>query len=52
MLAVPQGVSGGGMAWSARLGTTGLYCFNRHRAQLVAAPVPEAELVALARGCH
>jgi AhpD family alkylhydroperoxidase len=24
------------------------YCFNRHGAELVAAPVPEAELLALA----
>lgn len=43
-----QGESGGGMAWSARLGKLGLYCLNGHRPELVAAPVPAAELAALA----
>ena len=43
-----QGVSGMGMAWSARLGKIGLYCVNGQTSELVAAPVPEAELAALA----
>ena len=43
-----QGVSGIGMAWSARLGKIGLYCVNGQTSELVAAPVPEAELAALA----
>jgi len=43
-----QGVSGGGMAWSARLGKLGLYCVNGQTSELVAAPVPDAELAALA----
>ena len=43
-----QGASGGGMAWSARLGRLGLYCINGRRPQLVAAPVPAAELAWLA----
>jgi len=40
--------SGGGMAWSARLGTLSLYCLNGRTSELVAAPVPVAELAALA----
>jgi hypothetical protein len=40
--------SGTGMAWSARLGKLGLYCLNGHRSELVAAPVPMAELATLA----
>jgi hypothetical protein len=43
-----EGVSGGGMAWSVRLGKLGLYCVNGRRPELVAAPVPAAELAALA----
>jgi anti-sigma factor RsiW len=43
-----QGVSGAGMAWSARLGKLGLYCVNGQTSELVAAPVPDAELAALA----
>jgi hypothetical protein len=43
-----QGASGGGMAWSMRLGKLGLYCVNGHRSELVAAPVPMAELATLA----
>jgi len=43
-----RGVSGRGMAWSARLGTLGLYCVNGPTSELVAAPVPAAELAALA----
>jgi len=41
-------VPGGGMAWSARLGRLGLYCINGKTSELVAAPVPAAELAALA----
>jgi len=43
-----QGASAGGMAWSARLGILGLYCINGKTSELVAAPVPAAELAALA----
>ena len=48
MLAGARGASGGDMAWSARPGKPGLYCFNEHRSELAAAPVSEAELVTLA----
>ena len=48
MPAGAQGVSGRGMAWSARLGRLGLYCLNGQTSELVAAPVPAAELAALA----
>jgi hypothetical protein len=48
MPARAQGVSGMGMAWSARLGKLGLYCLNGRTSELVAAPVPAAELAALA----
>ena len=48
MPANAQGVSGMGMAWSARLGRLGLYCLNGTTSELVAAPVPAAELAALA----
>jgi anti-sigma factor RsiW len=41
------GASGGGMAWSARLGKLGLYCINGRQPELVAAPVPAAELAGL-----
>jgi hypothetical protein len=47
MPATAQG-AGKGMAWSARLGKLGLYCVNGRTSELVAAPVPEAELAALA----
>jgi hypothetical protein len=40
--------SGEGMAWSARLGKLGLYCVNGRTSELVAAPVPVAELAVLA----
>jgi hypothetical protein len=40
--------SGGGMAWSARLGKLRLYCINGRTSELVAAPVPAAELARLA----
>jgi anti-sigma factor RsiW len=43
-----QGASGGGMAWSARVGKLGLYCINGTKSELVAAPVPAAELARLA----
>jgi hypothetical protein len=43
-----RAVSGAGMAWSARLGKLGLYCLNGRRPELVAAPVPAAELAGLA----
>jgi hypothetical protein len=48
---MPEGAtaaSGGGMAWSARLGMLRLYCINGRTSELVAAPVPAAELAALA----
>jgi hypothetical protein len=40
--------AGRGMAWSARLGKLSLYCVNGRTSELVAAPVPEPELAALA----
>ena len=40
--------SGAGMAWSVRLGKLGLYCVNGATSELVAAPVPAAELASLA----
>jgi anti-sigma factor RsiW len=43
-----QAVPSRGMAWSARLGRLGLYCLNGQTSELVAAPVPAAELAALA----
>jgi hypothetical protein len=43
-----QGNSGGGMAWSARLGKLALYCVNGRASELIAAPVPAAELPGLA----
>ena len=43
-----QSVAGSGMAWSARLGKLGLYCLNGRTSELVAAPVPAADLAALA----
>jgi len=46
--AASRGVSGMGMAWSARLGRLGLYCLNGRTSELVAAPVPAEELAALA----
>jgi hypothetical protein len=48
---VPAGAtaaSGRGMAWSARLGKLQLYCINGRTSELVAAPVPAAELPLLA----
>ena len=43
-----QGTSGGGMAWVARAGKLSLYCINGRTSELVAAPVPAAELATLA----
>jgi anti-sigma factor RsiW len=40
--------SGAGMAWSVRLGKLELYCVNGPTSELVAAPVPAAELASLA----
>jgi anti-sigma factor RsiW len=48
MPARAQGIADRGMAWSARLGPVGLYCVNGPTSELVAAPVPDAELAALA----
>ena len=48
MPAGAQGLSGKGMAWSARLGRLSLYCLNGPTSALVAAPVPVPELAALA----
>jgi len=48
MPADAQGVPGRGMAWTARVGTLALYCLNGPTSELVAAPVPAAELAALA----
>ena len=48
MPARARGVSGRGMAWSARLGRLRLYCRNGRTSELVAAPVPVAELAVLA----
>ena len=48
MPARAQGVTGPGMAWTARLGTIGLYCRNGSTSELVAAPVPQSQLAALA----
>jgi hypothetical protein len=48
MPARAHGVPGRGMAWSAQLGRLGLYCLNGPTSELVAAPVPSAELAALA----
>jgi anti-sigma factor RsiW len=48
MPADAQGVPGSGMAWTARVGTLALYCLNGPTSELVAAPVPAAEIAALA----
>jgi hypothetical protein len=48
MPASAQSVAGWDMTWSARLGRVGLYCLNGPTSELVAAPVPAAELAALA----
>ncbi len=40
--------SGPGMAWSTRLGKLGLYCLNGPTPELVAAPIPMADLATLA----
>ena len=43
-----RGAGGQGMAWTLRMGRIGLYCRNGHTSELVAAPVPQAQLAALA----
>jgi hypothetical protein len=48
MPASAHGVTGPGMAWTTRLGSIGLYCRNGRTSELVAAPVPETQLAALA----
>jgi hypothetical protein len=48
MPARAHGVTGPGMAWTARLGSIGLYCRNGRTSELVAARVPETQLAALA----
>jgi hypothetical protein len=48
MPAGAHGAAGPGMAWTARLGSLGLYCRNGNASELVAARVPEAQLAALA----
>ena len=48
MPAGAHGAAGPGMAWTARLGSIGLYCRNGNASELVAARVPEAQLAALA----
>jgi hypothetical protein len=48
MPARAHGATGPGMAWTARLGSIGLYCRNGHTSELVAARVPETQLAALA----
>jgi hypothetical protein len=48
MPARARGVTGPGMAWTTRLGTISLYCRNGHTSELVAAPLPQAQLTALA----
>jgi anti-sigma factor RsiW len=48
MPARARGMAGPGMAWTARLGSIGLYCRNGRTSELVAARVPEAQLAALA----
>lgn len=48
MPARAHGATGPGMAWTARLGSIGLYCRNGHTSELVAARIPETQLAALA----
>ena len=43
-----RGMTGGGMAWVARVGKLSLYCINGRTSELVAAAVPAAALAALA----
>jgi anti-sigma factor RsiW len=43
-----RNIAGQGMAWSARLGSVGLYCVNGRTSELVAAPVRASELRVLA----
>ena len=48
MPAGARGSTAGGMAWSARAGRLSMYCLNGPTSELVAAPVPVADLAALA----
>jgi hypothetical protein len=48
MPAGADGAAGPGMAWTARVGSVGLYCRNGGPSELVAALVPQAQLAALA----
>jgi hypothetical protein len=48
MPARAQGVTGLGMTWTTRLGRISLYCRNGPTSELVAAPLPQAQLTALA----
>ena len=43
-----QGLTGQRPAWTARLGKVSLACRNGHIFELVVAPVPSAQLAALA----
>jgi hypothetical protein len=43
-----RSLPGRGMAWTERSGPVGLYCLDGKTSELVAAPVPSAELAALA----
>jgi hypothetical protein len=48
MPARAHGATGPGMAWTAQLGSIGLYCRNGRISELVAARVPATQLAALA----
>jgi hypothetical protein len=48
MPAGARGMPGTGMAWTNRAGTLSLYCLNGRTSELVAAPVPVAQLATLA----
>jgi hypothetical protein len=48
MPARARGIPGMGMAWTKRAGTLSLYCLNGRTSELVAAPVPVAQLATLA----
>jgi hypothetical protein len=48
MPARAHGITGPGMTWTTRLGNISLYCRNGRTSELVAAPLPQAQLAALA----
>jgi hypothetical protein len=48
MPATAHGIADPSMAWTVRVGNIGLYCRNGRTSELVAAPVPDAVLAALA----